>query len=181
MTCARRAIAVAIACVSCISTAAQAADDIAGVRLGQLPQAWHDERGRGVALAGLGPHRVVLTMAYAGCRRICPSTMLALARLQHLLDGRGERADFVIIGYSPEAEDAATWRSYRARHRLDRDNWHFLSGSRDDTERLARQLGFEYWKYDEHVMHDSRVVVFDDEGRLTAVLDPTKPDWPAAL
>lgn len=163
--------AIAIACLICLQGEAAAAP-AGSIRLEQLPQSWHDELGHAVALTGLGPHRVVLTMAYARCHRICPNTLNELARLQRVLDDRGEYADFVIVGYDPEAEDAATWRAYRARHRLDRANWHFLSGSRNDTETFARQLGFELWKYDEHVMHDSRVLIFDAQGLLVAALDP---------
>jgi len=171
--------AAAIAGLIALQGAAFAAP-LGSVRLEQLPQAWHDELGHPVALTGLGTHRVVLTMAYARCHRICPNTLRQLEQLQQVLDGRGEDADFVIVGYDPETEDAATWRAFRARHGLNRGNWHFLSGSRGDTEKLARQLGFDFWKYDEHVMHDAQVLVFDAHGLLTAALAPGTRDWPAA-
>ena len=152
-----------------------------GPRLGELPQSWRDDAGLPVALSAHLGRPVVLTMAYASCHRICPATIGALKKLQAELDARGTRADFVIVGYDPAHDDAASWRRYRALHHLDRANWSFLGGSREDTERLARALGFEFWNYDEHVMHDSRVVLFDASGRLVAAADPARPGWAAAF
>ena len=152
-----------------------------GPRLDQLPQAWRDDQGQPVALRDHVGKRVLLTMAYASCHRICPATIAQLSRLQDTLDARGEAADFVIVGYDPAHDDAAAWHQYRRLHHLTRTNWSFLGGSRADTEALARALGFEFWNYDEHVMHGSRVVVFNAHGLLVATADPAKPGWAAAL
>ena len=169
-------LALAALCLAALSGAATAAP-----RLEQWPQEWRDEQGRPLVLGDLAGHRVVLTMAYAACRRICPTTIGELKRAQQRLDARGERAEFVIVGYDPDSEDAATWRQYRASHHLDRQNWHFLSGPREATEQFARQFGFDFWKYDEHVMHGSRVLLFDARGTLTAEFGPETPDWAAAF
>ena len=151
------------------------------VRLDELPQRWTDDDGREVRLTQLEGHRVILTMAYASCHRICPATIAALRSMQKKLDGRGEAAEFVVIGYDPANDDAAVWRRYRARHHLARSNWHFLSGPRDATQILARQLGFEFWTYDDHVMHGSRALIFDAHGALQSVLGPDSPDWAGTL
>jgi cytochrome oxidase Cu insertion factor (SCO1/SenC/PrrC family) len=153
----------------------------AGTALTQLPQSWREDDGRTVELHSLAGHRVILTMAYASCHVICPSTIEQLKRMQQRLDARGEQADFVVIGYDPRNDDPATWHQYRSNRHLDRANWHFLSGSRDDTERLARQLHFEFWKYDEHVMHGARALVFDVRGEVESELGPENRDWAGAL
>ena len=158
-----------------------AAGAAAAPRLAELPQAWRNDEGKRVALSDHLGRRVVLTMAYASCHRICPATMTELEQYQGALDARGEAADFVIVGYDPAHDDAAAWRRFRARHHLTRANWSFLGGSRRDTEALARALGFEYWTYDEHVMHGARVVVFDTHGLVMATADPATPGWAAAL
>lgn len=152
-----------------------------GPRLVDLPQQWTDDRGVLVALDKLHGRRVVLTMAYANCHKICPATIRHLQRLERALSARGDSAEFVVIGYDPANESPADWRRYRERTGLSGAHWHFLSGSRDDTARVARQLGFSFWKYDDHVMHDARVVVFNDEGTLSAALGPEQGDWLAAL
>lgn len=165
----------------CAATPALAEGLVGGVRLDALPQHWIDDNGRPLELATLAGERVVVTMAYANCHRICPMTIDALKRLQANLDLKREEAQFVVVGYDPANEDAASWREYRRSHHLERVNWHFVTGSVEDTERFAHQLKFELWKYDEHVMHDSRVLVFDARGLLASEFLPGSANWSAAL
>lgn len=157
------------------------ASTAAGARLDQLPQHWRDDAGRTLELATLGGRRVILTMAYASCHKFCPMTMASLRGMQRALDARGESAEIVIVGYDPANDPPDVWRQYRRTHHLERGNWHFLSGSREDTERLARSLGFDFWVYDEHVMHGSRVVIFDAASAVQRELAADNGHWDAAL
>jgi cytochrome oxidase Cu insertion factor (SCO1/SenC/PrrC family) len=108
-------------------------------------------------------------------------TIDGLKRMQLTLDARGERAAIVVVGYDPQNDKPAVWRQYRLSHRLDRDNWHFLSGPAEATEVLARQLGFSFWKYDEHVMHESRALIFDSDGAVQTALGPETAHWSDGL
>src|SRR5882724_7246734 len=135
-------------------------------QLEQLPADWLDDSGQHFHLSSLRGHVLVLTMAYASCHRVCPLTMERLQRLQRDYDSSGIEAQFVIVGYDPEADDPATWKQYRRTRHLTRSNWHFLVGSRAAVEQTARQLGFEFWHYDQHVMHDARIVYFNEHGAL---------------
>jgi cytochrome oxidase Cu insertion factor (SCO1/SenC/PrrC family) len=134
-----------------------------------------------LALTDLVGHRVILSMAYTRCHNTCPATFNELLRMQQVLDGRGEQASFVIVGYDADNDDPRSWHDYRLNHRLDRPNWHFLAGSARNVRRLAHQLGFEFWNYDTHVMHDSRVVFFDSKGLFSGAVSPATGDWAALL
>ena len=134
--------------------------------LAELLPTWRDDRGQPFDLRTLQGHAVVLTMAYATCHRVCPMTLRRLQQMQRDFDRRGTSAEFLVIGYDPERDDAAAWRQYRESRHLMRSNWHFLIGTRAAVEQTARQLGFEFWKYDEHVMHDTRILYFDEHGTL---------------
>jgi cytochrome oxidase Cu insertion factor (SCO1/SenC/PrrC family) len=149
----------------------------AATRLDELPQQWRDDQGRARSLAELQGHRVFLSMAYTRCHRTCPMTVSQLRQVQRLLDQHGEQATIVIVGLDPENDDPASWRHYRATRKLDRGNWYFLTGTQQQTRQLARALGFEFWTYDTHVMHDSRIVVFDSRGLLSATVNPAAADW----
>jgi protein SCO1/2 len=138
------------------------------VRLGDLPASWRDDLGQPFDLHAVRGRAVVLTMAYATCHRVCPVTIRDLEQLQQDFDRRGVQAEFIVVGYDPDADDCAAWHQYRRSRHLTRDNWHFLVGTRADVQRIARQLGFEFWKMDEHVIHDSRIVRFDENGALIA-------------
>ena len=145
--------------------ALQAAPQQPGV-LESLPRVWRDDAGAWFDLHALCNQPVVLTMAYASCHRICPMTMQRLQRLQESFDARAVAAEFVIVGYDPETDDTAAWHRYRRNRHLMRANWHFLVGSPQQVGRFARVLGFDFWKADDHVMHDSRIVYLDPRGAL---------------
>ena len=142
--------------------------DLPPVRLSDLPAMWRDDLSQAFDLHLLQGRPVVLTMAYATCHRVCPVTMRDLQQLQLDFDRRGLKAEFIVVGYDPDADDPAAWHQYRRSRHLTRANWHFLVGTRADVERIARQLGFEFWKMDDHVIHDSRIVRFDERGALIA-------------
>jgi cytochrome oxidase Cu insertion factor (SCO1/SenC/PrrC family) len=165
----------ALLCASAVGTGAGAA------RLDELPRAWRDDQGLPFVLTDLVGHRVILSMAYTRCHNTCPATLNELQRMQKMLDGRGEQASFVIVGYDADNDDPRSWHEYRVSHRLERPNWHFLAGTATDVRRLAHQLGFEFWNYDTHVMHDSRVVFFDSKGQYSGAVSPATGDWAALL
>jgi protein SCO1/2 len=179
----QRSIVLCCAAVLTLLAACCPAEDMRGssVGLGELPQGWHDDRARDLALTGLRGHRVVLTMAYAACHRLCPATMDEFKRMQRVVDARGEIVDFVIVGYDPKNDSPAVWHQYRLSRGLNRDNWHFLTGSQTATLQLAHQLGFPFWTYDEHVMHEPRAVIFDTSGVQRAVLGSQNARWSDAL
>lgn len=162
-----RALLTLLAVVTTVAAAGVPAD-LPPVRLSDLPASWRDDRGQVFDLHTLQGRAVVLTMAYATCHRVCPVTIRDLQRLQQDFDRRGLKAEFIVVGYDPDADDPAAWRQYRRTRHLTRDNWHFLVGTPADVQRIARQLGFEFWKMDEHVIHDSRIVRFDEHGTLIA-------------
>lgn len=143
-------------------------------RLAELPAGWIDDLGQPFDLRSLEGHAVVLTMAYATCHRVCPTTIRRLQHVQREYDRRGTSAEFLVIGYDPDNDDAAAWHQYRQARHLTRSNWHFLIGTRESVERTARQLGFEFWRYDQHVVHDSRILYFDERGTLVATGETTE-------
>ncbi len=161
-----------------VSVAAAATHtDLPPVRLGDLPARWRDDLGQAFDLHSLQGRTVVLTMAYATCHRVCPVTIRDLQQLQQDFDRLGLEAEFIVVGYDPDADDPAAWHQYRRSRHLTRDNWHFLVGTRADVQRIARQLGFEFWKMDEHVIHDSRIVRFDERGALIVTTAAAGPQF----
>lgn len=108
---------------------------------------------------------VIVTMSYTACRRTCSTTMLVLREMQEILDRKGRESHFAIVTYDPERDSPREWTHYRQSRGLDRASWHFLTGTKPDTLRLARFLDLNFWNYGAHVMHDFRIVLFDAKGR----------------
>lgn len=127
---------------------------------------FRDEFGQPVEFAAFLGRPVVATMAYAACRRACPATVSTLKQLQKVTVAQGEIIEFVVVGFDPALDDPQAWRDYRASHRIEGVHWHFLTGTPDSTRRFGRRFGFRYWRLDEHVMHEQRVVVLNDRGRF---------------
>jgi cytochrome oxidase Cu insertion factor (SCO1/SenC/PrrC family) len=139
------------------SASAQLYSSFAAVR-------WIDADGATHTLDDYKGRPVVMTMSYTACRKTCSSSMLVLRKMQEILARRGRDVSFVIVSYDPSHDSPAQWRRYRDVRNLP-SSWHFLSGAKADTHRLADFLELKYWVYDEHVMHDFRIVIFDADGK----------------
>jgi cytochrome oxidase Cu insertion factor (SCO1/SenC/PrrC family) len=124
---------------------------------------WTDADGVTRTLDEYKGRPIVMTMSYTACRKTCSSSMLVLRKMQEILTRRGSDVSFVVVSYDPSHDSPAQWRRYRDARRLPA-GWHFLSGAEPDTRQLADFLDLKYWIYDEHVMHDFRIVIFDANG-----------------
>jgi cytochrome oxidase Cu insertion factor (SCO1/SenC/PrrC family) len=151
------------------SASAQLFSSFAGVH-------WIDTDGATHSFDDYKGRPVVMTMSYTACRKTCSSSMLWMRKMQDILTRRGHDVSFIIVSYDPSRDSPAQWRHYRDARGLPA-SWHFLSGSEADTHRLADFLELKYWIYEDHVMHDFRIVLFDAQGnRKRDVLWDTFPD-----
>jgi cytochrome oxidase Cu insertion factor (SCO1/SenC/PrrC family) len=150
-------VAIALAGLTCCASASAQLFS----RFGAVP--WVDADGATRTLDDYKGQPVVMTMAYTSCRKTCSSSMLVLRRMQEILSRRGRDVSFVVVSYDPSHDSPAEWHRYREARRLPA-SWHFLSGAEADTRQLAEFLELKYWVYDEHVMHDFRIVLFDADG-----------------
>ena len=129
-----------------------------------------DDRGAVRRLAEWQGRAVVLTMAYGACRSICSSTLRTLEALQADADRKGLALEILVASIDPAEDTPQAWAQYRRARKLGRANWSFLSGSATDTRRLAQFLGVRFWRYDEHVMHDFRIVRLAADGSIASAL-----------
>jgi protein SCO1/2 len=134
---------------------------------------WQDDQGGAVRLEQYRGQPVLLTMAYATCRETCSYALRRLDQLQQEAQQAGQPVQVVVISYDPVNDDARTWSSFRAHHHYVHPNWHFLTGTDATTRALAGALDFKYWAYDEHVVHDFKILLLGADGRLERELT-----WP---
>jgi protein SCO1 len=158
--CASFGLVFAAACVSVSAT-----EFLLDSRILAAP--WRDNAGKSLSLVQLTGKPLVMTMGYAACRKTCSTTLLVLKEIQKSFEAKGREAEFVVVTYAPDADTPKAWTEYRKSRDLARPNWHFLSGTAADTRRVANMLDLNYWSYDEHVMHDFRVVIFDADGKFS--------------
>ena len=130
-----------------------------------------DDHGAPRALAEWHGRPVVIAMAYAACRSVCSSTLRTLEEVQAAADRKGVAIDFVVVSIAPAEDTPQAWAQWRQSRRLLRPNWTFLSGPPEPTRALARFMGVRFWHYDEHVIHDFKVLRLAPDGAIAATLD----------
>lgn len=145
-----------------------------------LPVVWQDDQGQVMRLADLGGLPLIITMAYGTCRKVCSTSIRRMEEVQALADERKIAMNFVVVSLDPTSDTPREWQAFRRAKKLERANWHFIRGRAQDTRLLARLLGIGYWVYDDHVVHDFRVLRIDEQGEIAAALN-FADDAPATL
>ncbi len=115
----------------------------------------HDETGAGVKLKDLIDKPTVLTLVYYHCSHICPQMLFGLSetlsRLE-LVPGRDYRVITLSFDNSDTPVDGRAQKiNYiKAINKpFPQDSWKFLTGDRDNIEKVSRSVGIRY----EKVMH----------------------------
>ena len=131
---------------------------------------WVEDDGKTVSLSDWQGRYTVLTMSTGACRKICTTTLRRMEELQAIADQRHLSLDFLVIGLDPRSDTPKAWREFRVQRKLTRENWHFLGGDDDRTRRIAAMLGISYWFYDEHLLHDFKIVLVAPDGKIQRAL-----------
>jgi protein SCO1/2 len=144
-----------------------------------LDATFRDERGQDVQLAELVRGRpVILVLAYYRCPQLCNLVLNGLVDgLRGVTYRPGEEYEIVTVSFddreSPEiaaAKKASYVDSYGRPGAA--DHWHFLTGHKDQIDRVAEAVGFHY-DYDskhDRFNHPSGVVVLTPEGNVSRYL-----------
>jgi cytochrome oxidase Cu insertion factor (SCO1/SenC/PrrC family) len=156
-------------CPSLCQPVAYAAAPVSADVLNEVPYDWQDEQGAATSLSQWRGKTVLLTMAYPKCRETCSYALHRMEELQQSADRAGTPIEVVVISYEPNIS-SGTWSIYRRHHHLSRTNWHFLTGSTANTQQFAKALQFPYWRYDEHLVHDFKILLIGPDGQIAETL-----------
>jgi cytochrome oxidase Cu insertion factor (SCO1/SenC/PrrC family) len=135
-----------------------------------LADAWIDDNGNSVKLARWRGRPVIISMEYSNCRFICSISQRKLQEIQVEADRRKLSIEFVILSLDPKNDTPASWRQYRKLRDLPGSNWYFLTGSRAATDNAALSLGVKWWYYDEHIMHELRILRLAANGEVVRIM-----------
>ncbi len=138
-----------------------------------------DETGRGVRLGQyFGRKPVILVMGYYECPMLCSMVLNGMVEgLEDLKWTIGK--DFEVVNVSINPRETSALASAKKRNYLKRYGragaevgWHFLTGSEEQSKKLADQVGFQY-VYDpasKQYAHPSGLVVLTPEGKVSGYL-----------
>jgi len=86
---------------------------------------------------------------YTQCPDVCPITTLEMSKVKHALEEEnvfGNDIEFMTITIDPKRDTTDVLADYAYRYEIDNsdDGWVFLTGTEEDTKKVADSLGFLY-------------------------------------
>jgi protein SCO1/2 len=128
-----------------------------------FPWSWTDEQGQRLAFARWRGSPLVVTTFYTTCSSTCPRTVEKLRAVYRAFRDRGISAEFVLVTLDPTTDTPERLRALKEAHRLPAE-WHLVQGDRYATRQLADYLGIHVLEMEVHLVHDTRIAVFDGSG-----------------
>jgi protein SCO1/2 len=107
-----------------------------------------------------------MAMEFSECRFICSTSLRKLQEVHAEATRRKLDIEFVLVSLDPKNDTPAAWQKYRKARDLPHTNWTFLTGSRQATDRMVQALDVHWWYYDEHIMHDLKIVRLAPNGKI---------------
>src|SRR5690625_205687 len=86
---------------------------------------------------------------YTQCPDVCPITTLEMSKVKHALEEEnvfGNDIEFMTITIDPKRDTTDVLADYANRYEIDNsdDGWVFLTGTEENTKKVADSLGFLY-------------------------------------
>jgi protein SCO1/2 len=86
---------------------------------------------------------VILSLMYAQCDGICPTTTSNLKTVRNILRQEVDHDVFIYsLTLKPEEDSPAALKAYARMHGVDDPHWLFLTGRPDEVDLLRHKLGF---------------------------------------
>ncbi len=138
-----------------------------------LDTSFTDETGQSVSLRNYfdGKRPVILTLGYYTCPNICHYLLDGCwGSLQKLSWSVGNQFEVVSVSIHPgETPEQALNKKKQMKAP---ENWHFLVGKEDQSQKLAHEVGFQY-RYDsdqKEYAHPSAIFVLTPDGKISRYL-----------
>lgn len=144
-----------------------------------------DQHGRTVGSDELRGRPLVLDFVFTRCVAVCPAMS---AQMERLREDRPEDADFhrVSITLDPEHDTPDVLRRYAAKRGAP-DDWLFLTAAEQETTVSLARDGFHLAVETDTgdpanpIVHSTRFVLIDGEGRIRGYYDALTPEAMAEL
>ncbi|MGZ3808657.1 MAG: SCO family protein [Bacteriovorax sp.] len=130
---------------------------------------WKDEKNKSFKLSNLHGKKVLMAMAYTSCQGTCPMIVSKLKKSEKLFLDKKVSVEVVLITFDPEFDTPARNLSYyREKMSIEKESWHFLSGSDSETRKMSMLLGIRYAKNPQSgtIVHDNKIVLINEEGEI---------------
>ena len=130
-----------------------------------------NQHGAAVSLERLRGKVVVVSFIYTRCPLpdYCPRVMTNLAALRDRFRERLDK-DLVLltVTFDPQYDTPEKLKEYGARYDANVPGWHLLTGTREETTRVASLLGVEFYPEEGMITHTLQTAVITRTGELAA-------------
>jgi protein SCO1/2 len=127
---------------------------------------WTDELGQEVSFAKWRGSPLLVAPIYTSCSQVCPFTIAKLRRVHDASLRRGRAIQVVLVTFDPSRDTAERLRAFKESEKLP-SGWHLLRGSEASTTELLDALDLHIIDMGSHIVHETKIAVFDAQGILT--------------
>jgi cytochrome oxidase Cu insertion factor (SCO1/SenC/PrrC family) len=124
---------------------------------------WVDEKGESVTFARWAGQPLVVTAIFTQCKATCPRTVAKLLKVWDGYRAQGRNAQFLIVTLDPANDTPRVLQRFKTESGLP-EPWHLLTGNVNETRDLRDLLGIHVIDDGPHLLHDGRILVFDEMG-----------------
>ena len=131
-----------------------------------------DQTGRAVSLSMFRGKVIALSFVYTRCP--LPDYCFRLSNNLALLSKRftSERDVILLtVTFDPVHDSPEVLANYARTWRADPKQWHFLTGSPAEVQRVCGLFGVEYWRDDGFLIHSLHTIVIGRDGKLRANIE----------
>lgn len=133
-----------------------------------------DQNQRRISLNQLSGKVVALNFVYTRCAlpEYCYRLSNNFGRLQKRFKNRmGRDLVLLTVTFDPVHDHPEVLANYAKTWKADPDNWHFLTGTVPDVERVCNLFGVGFWPDEAQLTHSLHTAVIDRRGKLVANLE----------
>jgi protein SCO1/2 len=128
---------------------------------------FRDRQNRIVPLTAFRGKPLIISMIYTSCYQICSMTTRYLAEMVRVARGGlgSDAFNVVTIGFDTRFDTPVAMAAFARQQRVaDEPNWRFLSTDADTIQRLAKDLGFSFYRSPKGFEHVVQSTVVDGNG-----------------
>lgn len=142
-----------------------------------------DQQGLPFGLSNVKNKIFVAEYFFTNCGTICPRMTAQMERVQEKFKSNKNVA-ILSFTVDPENDTVAQLFRYAQKHKADHNQWHFLTGTREELYRVARRYFFvlkpaevqNQGDVGSDFIHTNNFVLIDNQKRIRGYYDGTNPD-----
>ncbi|MGK0375687.1 MAG: cytochrome oxidase Cu insertion factor (SCO1/SenC/PrrC family) [Arenicella sp.] len=137
-------------------------------RFDSLP--WNNDQGEQIFPNSITGELRVVSLFYTDCPNTCNLTIEKFKQLEKVLHSRDISANFILMSLDPKDDTPSALNAYRIERGLVKNNWYFLSSTEQQVGAVAKRLGYQFTRLDDHVFHRMKIFIVDSEDSIVDVV-----------